>query len=234
MYAALAASANVLGAAAITSRKTWSVRALEVMVAFSAGFMISVALLDLIPDSLSTRGEGAAVVILAGYLLVHLTQHTLAPHFHFGEETHHVTKAVSFSALAGLLLHTFVDGVAIVSAFAVTPALGMLVFLAILLHKLPEGLAISSLFLAAGESRGRALAAGAALAIATLAGALLTQQLGVLASYGLPLAAGVALYVGASNLVPEFQAKKGWHLPLSFFGGCALYFVTRRFLGAGF
>ncbi len=226
----VAALANVVGAAAVTSRSRWSVRALEVMVAFSAGFMISVALLDLIPDALKINGDRAALVVLAGYLLVHLTQHTLAPHFHFGEETHHVTKVASFSALAGLLLHTFVDGVAIVSAFAVAPALGMLVFLAILLHKLPEGLAISSLFLAAGESRARALAAGGALALATILGALLTQDWHLATKFGLPMAAGVTLYVGASNLVPEFQGKRGWHLPLSFFVGCALYFVTRMFL----
>ena len=229
----IAASANVIGAAAVTSKSRWSVRALEIMVAFSAGFMVSVALLDLIPTSLRIEGERGALFILAGYLLVHLTQHTLAPHFHFGEETHHVTKVTSVTALAGLLLHTFVDGVAIVSAYAVTPALGLLVFLAILLHKLPEGLAISSLFLAAGESRGRALASAGALAVATLAGALLTQQVTLLTAYGLPLAGGVTLYVGASNLVPEFQGKGGWHLPFSFFVGCALYFVTRRFLEGG-
>jgi zinc and cadmium transporter len=204
------------------------------MVAFSAGFMISVALLDLIPESLATQGRYGALYVLSGYLLVHLTQHTFAPHFHFGEETHHVTKVTSFSALVGLLLHTFVDGVAIVSAFAVTPALGMLVFLAILFHKLPEGLAISSLFLASGESRGRALASGGALALATMVGALLTRQVPILTNFGLPLAGGVTLYVGASNLVPEFQGKRGFHLPLSFFVGCALYFVTRRALEGAF
>src|SRR5206468_2946848 len=82
--------------------------------------MISVALLDLAPDAIRLHGESAAGVILIGYLLVHLTQHTLAPHFHFGEEVHHVTKVVSFSALAGLILHTFVDGVAIASGFGVS------------------------------------------------------------------------------------------------------------------
>jgi hypothetical protein len=51
--------------------------------------------------------------------------------------------------------------------------------------------------------------------------------------YGLPLAAGVTLYVGASNMVPEFQGKKGWSLPLSFFLGCALYYLARRLVGAG-
>src|SRR5438552_15268174 len=110
------------------------------MVAFSAGFMISVALLDLIPRSLEIEGQKGALFILLVYLLVHLTQHTLAPHFHFGEDTHHVTKVTSFAALAGLLLHSFVEGVAIVCAFAVTPALGLLVFMEILFLNLFVGL----------------------------------------------------------------------------------------------
>src|SRR5687767_6961987 len=198
------------------------------MVALSAGFMVSVALLDLAPGAILTHGPPAALIILIGYLLVHLTQHTLAPHFHFGEEVHQVTKVVSFSALAGLMLHTFVDGVAIASGFGVSESLGILVFLAILLHKLPEGLAISSLFLAAGASRRAALGASAALAVSSLLGALITQQLPVLQEYGLPLAAGVTLYVGASNLVPEFQGKKGWSPPVSFFLGCALYYLARQ------
>ncbi|MFL5525884.1 MAG: ZIP family metal transporter, partial [Gemmatimonadaceae bacterium] len=225
LYTAVAASANVVGAAAVVAHSRWSVRALENMVALSAGFMVSVALLDLMPEAVITHGAGAAPVILIGYLLVHLTQHTLAPHFHFGEEVHHVTKIVSFSALAGLMLHTFVDGVAIASGFGVSDALGMLVFLAILLHKLPEGLAISSLFLASGESRAAALGASGALAVSSLIGAILTQQVPVLGRYGLPLAAGVTLYVGASNLVPEFQGKREWRLPISFFLGCGLYYL---------
>src|SRR5437588_3929487 len=194
--------------------------------------MISVALLDLTPDAIRTQGESAAIVILIGYLLVHLTQHTLAPHFHFGEEVHHVSKVVSFSALAGLMLHTLVDGVAIASGFGVSSALGMLVFLAILLHKLPEGLAISSLFLASGETRAAAFGASAALAVSSLVGAVLTQEVPLLGQYGLPLAAGVTLYVGASNLVPEFQGKREWRLPVSFFAGCALYCLARRIVGA--
>jgi ZIP family zinc transporter/zinc and cadmium transporter len=233
LYTAIAASANIVGAAAVVAHSRWTVRALENMVALSAGFMVSVALLDLTPDAIITHGAAAAPVILIGYLLVHLTQHTLAPHFHFGEEVHHVSKMVSFSALAGLMLHTFVDGVAIASGFGVSQALGLLVFLAILLHKLPEGLAISSLFLASGESKGAALAASAALALSSILGALLTQEVPLLERYGLPLAAGVTLYVGASNLVPEIQGKREWRLPVSFFLGCALYYLARRIVGAG-
>ena len=214
------------------SHSRWSVRALENMVALSAGFMVSVALLDLTPDAIAAHGEKAAVVILIGYVLVHLTQHTLAPHFHFGEEHHHVTKVVSFSALAGLLLHTFVDGVAIASGFGVSHALGLLVFFAILLHKLPEGLAISSLFLASGESRRAAFAASGALAVSSMIGAVVTEAIPVLGQYGVPLAAGVTLYVGASNLVPEIQGKRDWRLSASFFAGCVIYYLARQLVGA--
>jgi ZIP family zinc transporter/zinc and cadmium transporter len=229
-YAVLAGAANILGAAAVTARTRWSESGLDALLAFSAGFMVSVGLLDLIPHAIEEGGSRAAFVVLLGYLLVHLTQHTLAPHFHFGEEKHSVTQAVGWSALAGLLLHTFIDGVAIASGFAVSNALGILVFFAIMLHKVPEGVAISSLFLAAGASRKRAVTAATALAAATVLGVLFTGLIEPLARHGLALAGGVTLYVGASNLVPEFQAKPGWRLPVAFFAGCAIYVLARQLL----
>jgi ZIP family zinc transporter/zinc and cadmium transporter len=227
LYALVAAAANVAGAAAVTSRRAWSTRTLELLIALAAGFMLSVALADLIPDAILKDGERGAVFVLAGFVLVHLTQHALTGHFHFGEETHAVSGHVSVSALAGLLLHTFGDGVAIASGFLVSPQLGLLVFGAIFLHKLPEGLAISSLVLAAGGSRAAALGAAAMLGLATVTGVLLTDSFGPLAHYGLALSGGVTLYVGASNLIPEFQGKPGWLHNAAFFGGVALYFLAR-------
>jgi ZIP family zinc transporter/zinc and cadmium transporter len=227
LYAIAAAGANVLGAAAVVTRTRWSLRALDAMLALAAGFIISVSLLELFPAAIAARGATGAMVVLVAYLLVHLTQHTLGRHFHFGEETHEVSATVSLSALVGLLMHTFADGVAVASGQRVSDALGALVFLAVLLHKFPEGLAISSLFLAAGASRQRALLAALALGLATIAGVLLTEQVEFLQDYGLAIAAGVTLYVGASNLVPEFQAKHGWSLPASFLVGCGLYFAAR-------
>jgi len=227
LYGAAAASANILGAAAIAWRASWSVRALDALLSFAAGFLIAVSVVDLFPQSIIVAGPIAPAIVLLSYVLVHLTQHTFARHFHFGEETHEVNASVSASALVGLLLHTFFDGVAIASGFAVSPSLGFLVFMAILLHKLPEGLAISSLFLAAGAGRRAALGAATALGVATMAGVLLTEYLTGLRDMGLAIAAGVTLYVAASNLVPEFQSKLGWRMPVSFFAGCALYFAAR-------
>lgn len=229
-YALLSALANVAGALAVAGRARRGLQLLDALIAIAAGFMISVALTQLVPEALERGGGSAPAVMLLGYLAVHFTQHTLTTHFHFGEETHRVTTAISMSALAGLLMHTFVDGVAIAAGFTVGPELGLLVFIAVVLHKLPEGLAIASLFLAAGQSPQRAVAAAGALGLTTLLGVAVTNQVGPLASHGLPLAAGVTLYVAASNLVPEFQAKRGWSLALYFFGGCGLFTLTHALL----
>jgi len=230
VYGVSAAAANIVGALAVTSGRRWSVRALDRMLAFAAGFLLSVAFVDLIPEAVARGGRNAATTALIAYFLVHLSQHTLGRHFHFGEETHAVTPMVSRSALVGLLLHTFVDGVAVASGLLVNPAVGALVFVGVLLHKFPEGLAISSLFLAAGATRATAIGAAAALGLATLLGVALTDWFTALQSHGLAISAGVTIYVGASNLVPELQARGDWSTPVSFVVGCGAYFATRALL----
>ncbi len=231
-YALFAASGNVLGAVAVVRRAARSLTIIEHSVAFSAGFMLALAFVDLWPEAMLRSGAVAPVLVLLGYLLVHLTQHALTPHFHFGEETHSVHALAGGSALAGLLLHTFFDGVAIASGFLVSSQLGLLVFAAILLHKLPEGVTIASLCVASGWSPGRSIRAAALLGLATVVGVFVTGQGGLLRAHGLALSAGVTIYVAASNLVPEFQGKGGWRLPAAFFTGAAVFFVTRLALHA--
>src|SRR5438132_5941833 len=220
-YALVAALGNVVGALAVTRRAARELALIEHFVAFGAGFMLAVALVEVLPEAFARSGTAAPALVLAGYLAVHLTQHTLTPHFHFGEETHAVNRLAGPSALVGLLLHAFFDGVAIASAFLVRPALGVMVFVAILLHKLPEGVTISSLYLAVGRTGGQAVGAAALLGLATLAGVVLTDQISFLVRHGLALSAGVTIYVAASNLVPEFQGKRGWKLPGALFAGAA-------------
>jgi ZIP family zinc transporter/zinc and cadmium transporter len=230
-YALLAAAANVIGALAVARGTSSSFRVIEPLVAFSAGFMLAVVLTEILPEAFARSGGVAPVLVFAGYLAVHLSQHTVTPHFHFGEETHVVSAHAARSAVVGLLLHTFFDGVAIASAFLVAPRLGVLVFLAVFLHKLPEGATISSLTLAAGGSRRLALLGAGALGLASLLGVALTDRLGFLVRHGLAISGGVTLYVAASNLVPEFQGKRGWSTPVAFLAGAAAFFATHALLG---
>jgi zinc transporter ZupT len=226
----MAALGNVIGALAVTRRAARELAVIEHSLAFGAGFMLAVALVEVLPEAFARSGGAAPALVLAGYLAVHLSQHTVTPHFHFGEETHAVNAAAGPSALVGLLLHTFFDGVAIASAFLVRPSLGLMVFIAIFLHKLPEGVTISSLYLAVGRSGGQAIGAGALLGLATLIGVVLTDHLGFLVRHGLAISAGVTIYVAASNLVPEFQGKRGWASPLAFMSGAAAFFFTKMII----
>src|SRR5213082_1800930 len=154
-----AAGANVFGGAVIIQRD-WERRYLRYFVALGAGFMLATALMEMIPTSFERRGHSAAFLILIGYLLVHLFEHTVTPHFHFGEETHEhefVHSHKGASVLMGLLIHTFFDGIAIASGFLVSNWLGWVVFLAVFLHKVPEGFTVASVMLASGRSRKTAL-----------------------------------------------------------------------------
>jgi zinc and cadmium transporter len=227
-YALAAAAANLIGGFVITAASATGRVTQRLLIAFGAGFMIATALVGMIPHAME-GGETAALAVLVGYLLVHLTQHVLVAHFHFGEETHHdemVSRWVGITALCGLLLHTFFDGVAIASGFSVGKWLGLLVFIAILLHKVPEGVTVASIMLASGNSAARAMGAVALLGLSTVLGVILTSQLRILASTGLALSAGVTLYVGASNLVPEVQKKRSLASAMSVFLGAGLFYVT--------
>jgi ZIP family zinc transporter/zinc and cadmium transporter len=228
-FGVAAALGNVIGALAVVRHLRRGLRAIDACLAFGAGFMLAVTVLGVLPEVLQPAPE-AALYVLVGYFAVHLAQHVFTPHFHFGEETHRLSASAGLTALLGLTLHTFFDGVAIASGFLVSSRLGILLFLAVLLHKLPEGVTIASVIVAGGQSRAQAVGGAAVLGGATILGVLLTQHIGSLAQHGLALSAGVTLYVAASNLVPEFQAKRGWLTALAFFGGAVGFFVTERLL----
>ena len=82
-----AAAANVFGGAIIV-QKNWEREYLKYFVALGAGFMLATALVEVYPASLALRGKSAPFLVLLGYLIVHFFEHTVTPHFHFGEETH--------------------------------------------------------------------------------------------------------------------------------------------------
>lgn len=228
------AAANLVGALLVTAGAAGRRSLLGFLVGFGAGFMLAVALLEMLPPALGVS-HGLTAVLL-GYLGVHLAQHTVVPHFHFGEETHSdamVSPSVGLMAVAGMVPHAFFDGVAIASGHALSPDVGLLIALAVLLHKIPAGSALASIMLASGNSTARTLGAVAFVAAATVLGAVLTPASTLLERYGLALAAGVTLYVAASNLIPEAQRERGWLLPGGVFVGAAAFYLTRLLIPLG-
>jgi len=233
---AIAALADVVGGLVLVRAKGVD-RYLRYFVALGAGFLMATAVLEMVPEGLKLNPNSALgpVLIMAGYCVVHLLEHTINAHFHYGEETHHgefVSLHTGYSVLAGLSLHALFDGVAIGSGFLVSGWLGWLIFLAILLHKAPEGFTMASVMLASGRSRATALYSAIALAAATIAGVLVIELVPGWLPYGLPTSAGVALYVGASDLVPEVNREPGIRMALVFFAGVGAFLLLRLLLPA--
>jgi zinc and cadmium transporter len=221
-----AAAADVAGGWLIV-RRHWSREYLKYFVALGAGFMLATVFLEMIPESFRLRGASgsAEILILAGYLLVHFFEHTLAPHFHFGEEMHRAEVSAGgagYAALLGLVIHTFFDGVAIAAGLLVSTWLGAVIFLAIFMHKLPEGFTVTSLMLATGQSRRVAFVASAILGASTLAGVALMYVLRGRVGDAMPISAGVTLYVAASDLIPEVNREPGMATALVVFLGAAM------------
>ncbi|MEO5936540.1 MAG: ZIP family metal transporter, partial [Terriglobales bacterium] len=217
-------------------QKHWDRSYLKYFIALGSGFMLATAIIEMIPESMKLAGDRTPLLILIGYLLVHFFEHTVTPHFHFGEETHadeFVHQHTGYSVLLGLLIHSFFDGIAIASGFLVSNWLGWVVFLAVFLHKIPEGFTVASVMLAAGRSRNIALGASVMLGAATVLGVLTMSLLKPWLSMGLPISAGVTLYVAASDLIPEVNKEPGVKMALVVFVGVALLFVLDYFFRAG-
>ena len=231
---AIAALADVAGGLVLVRAKGVE-RYLRYFVALGAGFLMAVALLEMAPESYRMSPRLGPILIMAGYCVVHLLEHTISSHFHYGEETHRgdlVTRRTSIAVLVGLSVHALFDGVAIGSGFVVSNWLGWLIFLAIFLHKAPEGFTMASVMLASGRSRTTALFAATGLAAATMLGVLVIEVVPAWLAYGLPISAGVAIYVGATDLVPEVNREPGIRMALVFFAGVGAFLLMRMLLPA--
>ncbi|MEW6364453.1 MAG: ZIP family metal transporter [Acidobacteriota bacterium] len=232
LLALLAGFSNFMGGLAITSRKSWDRAAFGMCLALGAGFMLALSVLKLLPLSLE-YSSNATLYMLVGYLIVHFFEHTLSPHFHFGEEVHHeelVKPVVGWTAFIGLAIHSLFDGIAMASGFAIDFSLGLIIFVALLLHKLPEGFTVATIFLVSGRSRAAALLASTALGLLSITGFFLLirfkQHLGI----ALPISAGATLYVAASDLIPAVNEEKGIRMSLCVFVGVCLFYITESLI----
>jgi zinc and cadmium transporter len=226
LLAIVAAGASVTGGAIVTAHQ-WAQSSLRYFIAVGAGFMLGAVFLEMLPESIG-RSENALAWALGGYLVVHMFEHTFASHLHFGEETHHEElgrSSVAVSAVVGLMVHTFFDGVAIGAGFQVSAGTGSLIFLAVLLHKIPDGFTVASITLTSGFSRQAALGTSVLLGVSTVMGVLAVLLIRE-PSYALAISAGTTLYVAASDLMPEVNRDPGVKLALLVFGGVALFLVA--------
>jgi zinc transporter ZupT len=253
IFGLVAALANVLGGLILFPSKVRNDYRgyLKFLLALGAGFMLSVTFFEIVPKTVfiwqkaypDSAGDLMIpmALLVGGYLLTQFLEHTIAPHFHLGEEMHSehlLAKSSAYTAVGGLMIHTFFDGVSIAAASQIDARVGFLVFLAVFLHKFPEGFTIGSMILAAGKDFKQVVWSTALLGGTTLLGAFVFyfvgSHVGFTVAYALPIASGVTLYVAASDLIPEVNHHSGNRpgVSISIFAGVALFFALHLLLHA--
>ena len=205
-------------------------RSLHAIMAYSAGLLIGVAFLDLIPEVFEMAAESAIdvrtlmLVVLSGFGAIFLLEkltiiHSEKTHDRPGHHHH-----VGLVGAIGLSFHSFLDGLAIGVAFQAGKDVGFLVLLAVLAHDFADGLNTVTFMLATRNSRWRTITLLVVDALAPVAGALLANVLRIepwMLAYQHAFFAGFLLYLGASDLLPHGHERPRFALIFSTIGGLA-------------
>jgi ZIP family zinc transporter/zinc and cadmium transporter len=91
---------------------------------------------------------------------------------------------------------------------------------------------MASVMLAGGRGRAAALNSALFLGAMTVLGVLVINLEPNWVRVGLPVSAGVTIYVAATDLVPEVNREPGIRMALVFFVGVLMFFLLRM-LGPG-
>lgn len=209
-------------------------RELQTAIALSGGIVVAVALFDLIPEAFGAVGDEHRVMSLvgAGFVLFFVAHRYLVLHHRDDPEETQAHSRVGALSAAALAFHTFTDGLAIGLAFGLDTGTGVLVLLAVMSHDFADGLNAVTFILRQGGSRRSAIRWLALVAVAPLLGAALGATIDVsehTLGQLLALYAGIFLYIGASDLLPEAHSHNPSRLrvAVTLAGFAAIFAITQ-------
>ncbi|MFC1710336.1 ZIP family metal transporter [Patescibacteria group bacterium] len=207
VLATIGSVAGLIGGVVFLVKKDWARVLCKYAISFAAGVLLSVSLLHLIPEAQHEIGYNAFVIVLVSFLFAFFFEEFFAHLHHHEEKKHTLRKSAIPLVIFGDTIHNFIDGVAIAAAYLVNPPFGLVVAFATFLHETPHEIGDFGVLMKAGWPRKKTFIANFLSALATFPGAILTLYLssriegmtGVL----LAVSAGIFLYLGASDFLPE-------------------------------
>ncbi|MFQ5750395.1 MAG: ZIP family metal transporter [bacterium] len=234
-FSLIAAGVTVLGGGIPLLNKRLSEKQLTLLVAFSAGVLLSTGLNHMVVESFAESGRWAMLAVSLGFVILYGYEkmamiHACREHdcdiHHFGG-----------SALIGMGFHSFLDGFAIAVSFEFQKALGFLVILAVILHRLPTGISIASIMLTNQYQQMKAWWTLSVIAGLTVIGAFVGIFIPITNHFFLSLAVGLAggtfLYISTSDLLPiAHENNRDYRVPLFFLIGF-LGILATSFLNSG-
>lgn len=199
-------------------------RYLHAIMAFSAGLLIAVVFLHLVPEIAELSHEvdldfrTLMGTVMGGFIAIFLLEKLTIIH---SEKTHDSPghhHNVGLAGAIGLSFHSFLDGLAIGVGFQAGTEVGVVVLIAVLAHDFADGLNTVTFMLATRNSRWRTVTLLLVDAVAPVLGALLANVWRIephILAFQLAFMAGFLLYLGASDLLPHVHERPRFALIIS-------------------
>jgi ZIP family zinc transporter len=212
---------------------------LEMALGVTAGIILGLAAFDLLPEifrisnsqQLSTTWPMIALV--TGFLTFHILEKSILLHqSHEPRYKSHSHPYVGLIAAAGLIGHSFLDGVSIGIAFQAGSSIGVAVAVAVIGHRLADGFNATNLMMFHRNKESRTKKALIIAGLMPILGGSLTLLFDLpessLAVY-LGFFAGFLLYLAAGDILPQAHSEGSSRRAVgaTVFGVVIIFIVTR-------
>jgi ZIP family zinc transporter len=207
---------------------------------FSAGAVLGIAFIDLIPESAELIGDGhqASIITLSAVLFYIVLDRVFFKHTHdhhdeetINSEIKHEHRGRGIVRATSLVMHSFLDGLAVGFSFQVSPATGAIVAIAVLAHNFSDGINTVVAILKGGSSRQAKFWLGlnaVSPVLGIIVGSMISVSefaLGVIIS----IFAGFFVYIALADMIPEsFHAHpKKWTTISTVLGALFIFIIIK-------
>lgn len=189
------------------------------MLSFSAGVMLAISFLELIPESIEFSSVNVCVIgIIIGSLVMYSID-KLIPHIHpelVEQEQGRNLKKTATYLLIGIFLHNFPEGMAIAIGTVSDSKISIAIALAIAIHNIPEGICTSAPYYLCTQNKLKSFLVSSSTALPIIVGFIFANFLFKnisLTFIGLIIGAtaGLMIYICADELIPSSCNKTTNH-----------------------
>lgn len=214
IFSSIGSVFSLIGGLLLVAHKGLAQKASGFLAAFAAGTLLGASFFDVLPEAIEEAGAQVLPWTLTGMLVFFALERFVHWFHHHGLHEGHEGHGEPTVALVvlGDILHNFIDGVVIASAFLADTQLGIVTALAVAAHEIPQEIGDFGILLYKGMARRKVILVNFLSALVTILAAVLTynlqQQLEGTLPYMLALVGGFFIYIAASDLIPGIHNQK--------------------------
>ncbi len=208
--ASLVAAASLIGAFMFGSKESIA-KSERFFIPLAVGVFLSLALFELIPETLLSSPEFGGIAVMAGFVGFYILSNILHKRYHHLETEDCNKRGAAALILTGDAIHNLADGFILGGAFLVDPAVGVAVAFGLAIHEIPQEIVEFGVLLRAGYSKTEAalrnLLSASSIILGTVIILLIADHADEYVWILTGIAAGNLLYLAASDLLPRIHGS---------------------------